>query len=426
MLPNLANTSLVAFKYREYRIFWVAAAFSNIGMWSLIFGRLWLMRTLTDSELMLGLETAASLGPVLIFSVWGGVLADRVNRLKLVRVTRLMFAALAALTGVLIATDTVQPWHVLAISAATGILLSFDIPSRSAMVATIVPKEHLAGAIAMYSVVFGAASIAGPALFAPLVSSVGLEGLFFIIAASYVLTTASLMLMSPVGHKMASNSVSAWRGLTEGFEYLRDNRVIAGLIGLGIFGGLVGLSYATLLPVFADDVFGGDEQTYGNLLLGSGIGGLIATGAIVVLGKRVRPAMYLTLSGSAFGALLVLFAQSDQLVTAAFTLALVGAARTVYQTMSQTLVQTLVSPEYRGRVMGINQFTWGASSLGGLLMGALAEVYSAPTALTIGGTLMFGAVVAVGVTLLRPAWSTDGTEAEAPTIDTAPTRQPPR
>lgn len=414
MLAKFENTSLAAFKYREYRIFWVAAAFSNLGMWSLIFGRLWLMRTLTDSEFMLGLETAANLGPVLIFSVWGGVLADRVNRLKLVRVTRLMFAALAALTGVLIATNTVEPWHVLAISVGTGILLSFDIPSRTAMVATIVPREHLAGAIAMYSVVFGVAAIAGPALFAPLVNTLGLEGLFFIIAGAYVLTTASLMLMSPAGHKMASNSVSAWRGLTEGFEYLRDNRVIAALIGLGIFGGLVGLSYTTLLPVFADEVFKGDEQTYGNLLLGSGVGGLIATAVIVGLGKRVRPALYLTLSGAGFGALLVLFAQSDRLVTAMFALALVGAARTVYQTMNQTLVQTLVSPEYRGRIMGISQFTWGASSLGGLLMGALAQVYSAPLALTIGGTLMFGAVVAVGVTLLRPLWAVDRSEPEDP------------
>lgn len=413
MLPNLGNTSLAAFKYREYRIFWVAAAFSNLGMWSLIFGRLWLMRTLTDSEFMLGLETAANLGPVLVFSVWGGVLADRVNRLKLIRVTRLMFAALAALTGVLIATNTVEPWHVIAISIGTGILLSFDIPSRSAMVATIVPKEHLAGAIAMYSIVFGVASIAGPALFAPLVNTLGLEGLFFIIAASYVLTTASLMFMSPVGHKMASNSVSAWQGLTEGFEYLRDNRVIAGLIGLGIFGGLVGLSYATLLPVFADEVFGGDEKTYGNLLLGSGVGGLVATAGIVLLGNRVRPALYLTISGSAFGAFLVLFAQSEQLITAAFALAFVGAARTVYQTMNQTLVQTLVEPEFRGRIMGINQFTWGASSLGGLMMGALAQFYGAPFALTLGGTLMFGAVVAVGMTVLRPLWAVDRNATEA-------------
>lgn len=381
-------------------------------MWALIFGRLWLMRTLTESEFMLGLETAANLGPVLIFSMWGGVLADRVNRLKLIRVTRLMFAALAALTGVLIATDVILPWHLIAISVGTGILLSFDIPSRSAMVASIVPKEHLAGAIAMYSIVFGVAAIAGPALFAPLVNALGLEGLFFIIAGSYVLTTASLMLMSPVGHRMESSRVSAWRGLKEGFQYLRENRTIGGVIGLGIFGGLVGLSYQTLIPVFADEVFAGGERTYGNLLLASGIGGLIATLVIVMLGKRVRPATYLTVSGSIFSAALVLFARSDILLLAMIALAVIGASRTVYQTMNQTLVQTLVDPEYRGRIIGIGQFTWGASSLGGLLMGALAQLYGAPFALTLGGTLMFGAVIAVGVTILRPLWAIERTEPE--------------
>lgn len=409
---NFGNTAFAAFRYREYRIFWIAAAFSNIGMWALIFGRLWLMRTLTDSEFMLGLETAANLGPVLIFSMWGGVLADRVNRLKLIRVTRLMFAALAALTGVLIATDVIVPWHLIVISIGTGILLSFDIPSRSAMVASIVPKEHLAGAIAMYSIVFGVAAIAGPALFAPLVNALGLEGLFFIIAGSYVLTTASLMLMSPVGHRMESSRVSAWRGLKEGFQYLRENRTIGGVIGLGIFGGLVGLSYQTLIPVFADEIFAGGERTYGNLLLASGVGGLIATLVIVMLGNRVRPAIYLTVSGSVFGAALVLFARSDILLLAMIALAIIGASRTIYQTMNQTLVQTLVAPEYRGRIIGIGQFTWGASSLGGLLMGALAQLYGAPFALTLGGTLMFGAVIAVGVTILRPLWANERAEPE--------------
>jgi hypothetical protein len=108
----------------------------------------------------------------------------------------------------------------------------------------------------------------------------------------------------------------------------------------------------------------------------------------------------------------VLFARSDILLLAMISLAVIGASRTVYQTMNQTLVQTLVDPEYRGRIIGIGQFTWGASSLGGLLMGALAQLYGAPFALTLGGTLMFGAVIAVGVTILRPLWVIERTEPE--------------
>ena len=199
LIPVLSGTSFEAFRYREYRYFWLAAAFSNIGMWTLVYGRLWLMRTLTDSEWLLGLVATASLGPVLFLSMWGGVLADRVNRLYPRAVHETHVCGHNPVTAVLIATDVIRPWHVIAISAGTGVLMSFDIPSRSAMVATIVPRRHLAGAIAMYSIVFGAASIIGPALFAPLVLLWGLEGLFFIVAASYLLTVLTLMLMNPKG-----------------------------------------------------------------------------------------------------------------------------------------------------------------------------------------------------------------------------------
>ena len=104
------GTGFVAFKYQEYRLFWLAAAFSNIGMWALIYGRLWLMHQLTNSPFMVGLTTTSSLLPVLLFSIWGGVIADRVNRLKLVRVTRLMFAIVAVVTGFLITIEVIVPF----------------------------------------------------------------------------------------------------------------------------------------------------------------------------------------------------------------------------------------------------------------------------------------------------------------------------
>ena len=157
---------------------------------------------------MVGLVTTASLGPLLIFSLFGGVVADRANRLKLLRLTRAMFAALAVLTGVLIATEVIRDWHVIAISVATGMLLSFDIPSRSAMLPALVPRDHLAGAIALYSIVFGGAAVVGPAFFAPLVNLWGLEGVFFIIGASYVLTVGALMFMNPCDHTPTARSTA--------------------------------------------------------------------------------------------------------------------------------------------------------------------------------------------------------------------------
>ena len=192
---------LAAFRYREYRLYWIGGAFSNIGMWALIFGRLWLMHSLTESALYLGLVTTSSLGPILLFSVWGGVLADRVNRLKLVLATRALFAALALLNGALISTDVIRPWQVIVLSLLTGILLSFDIPSRQAMLPRLVPRERLVNAIALYSMLFSASSIVGPGFFAPLVNLWGLDGLFYLIGGSYLLTVALMSLMKPSLHQ---------------------------------------------------------------------------------------------------------------------------------------------------------------------------------------------------------------------------------
>lgn len=397
----LSGTSYSAFKYREYRLFWIAAAFSNIGMWSLVWGRLWLMRTLTESEVTLGLVATANLAPVLVFSMWGGVLADRFNRLKIVRFTRLMFAVATLGTGVLIQSDLIEPWHLLAISAATGTLLAFDIPSRSAMVATIVPKEHLAGAISLYSIVFGSAAIIGPVVFRPLVGAWGLEGLFYVIGASYVLTVVTLMMMSPKGHKVAATSKTAIEGLIQGFVYLKHQKTIASVIMLGVTLGLFGSSFETLLPVFTDEIFDGGENTYGDLLLGAGIGGLAATTAITLIGKRVRPALYLLIAGLGVGIMQLTFARMEVLNVAIVVAGIMGGFKVVLGTMNTTVVQTLVDEEFRGRVMSINQLTWGASALGGLLMGYLAQRFDAPTAMTVGGSVAILATVIVGQRLIR-------------------------
>lgn len=397
----LSGTSYSAFKYREYRLFWIAAAFSNIGMWSLVWGRLWLMRTLTESEVTLGLVATANLAPVLVFSMWGGVLADRFNRLKIVRFTRLMFAVATLGTGVLIQSDLIEPWHLLAISAATGTLLAFDIPSRSAMVASIVPKEHLAGAISLYSIVFGSAAIIGPVVFRPLVGAWGLEGLFYVIGASYVLTVVTLMMMSPKGHKVAATSKTAVEGLIQGFVYLKKQKTIASVIMLGVTLGLFGSSFETLLPVFTDEIFEGGENTYGDLLLGAGIGGLAATTAITLIGKRVRPALYLLIAGLGVGIMQLTFARMEVLNVAIVVAGIMGGFKVVLGTMNTTVVQTLVDEEFRGRVMSINQLTWGASALGGLLMGYLAQRFDAPTAMTVGGSVAILATVIVGQRLIR-------------------------
>jgi MFS family permease len=391
-LPNISavksilnGSGLAVFQHREYRYFWTAAAFSNIGMWALIYGRLWLMHSLTDSPLMVGLVTTASLGPVLVLSLWGGALADRINRLRMVQVTRGLFALLALFTGVLVASGVVQPWHVVAISVVTGALLAFDIPSRSAMLPALLPREQLASGVALYSLVFGGAAIAGPALFAPLVELWGLAGIFFIIGGAYILTVLVLLLMDSRLHRRVGEKATLLRGAMEGIKYLRRHRPLLGITLLGVALGLFGSSFEALLPAFADNVLTGGVGAYSRLLLAEGIGALAATLSIAILGSRVQPTRYLFVSGLGFGLALLVLGLAPSLVVAALIIGLVGGMRVVFGTMSTTMMQTLAAEEFRGRVMSLHQLTWGSTAIGSLMMGALGEGWGVSPAISAGG-----------------------------------------
>ncbi len=428
----LRRTGFAVFGYREYRLFWIAAAFSNVGMWTLVYGRLWLMRTLTDSEILLGLVTAATMAPVMVFSIWGGVVADTVNRLRLLRYTRFLFAVAGLVTAVLIATEIIEAWHLLAISAVTGVMLAFDIPTRGAMVASLVPREQLPSAISLYSVVFGGAAILGPSLFHPLVSTVGMEGLFFIVSASYVLTVVTLMRMDHGLHEVKSRAVlpgsrvrgndgvesgddstaiekssigsgarARVRDMVEGVKYVRRETTIAVLIGYGVLIGIVATPFETLLPVITQEVYQGDTETYGRFLLAVGIGGLVATFTITLIGTRARPPLYLTIGGVAVGLCYFAFGAVDAFMFGLGIAGVVGALSVVKGTMSTTVVQTLVTDEFRGRVMSLMNFTWGAQAVGALFMGTLAQLWGAPFAFGVAGVMAVLATVGVWLVALR-------------------------
>jgi MFS family permease len=389
---------LTALGYREYRLFWLGGAFSNIGMWALIYGRLWLMHDLTDSPLMLGVVTASSLGPVLVLSIWGGVVADRVNRLRLVTVTRAMFSGLALLTGVLVATDVIQPWHLIAISLGTGVLLSFDIPSRQAMLPNLVPAERLVNAIALYSFLSAGSAIIGPSFFAPLVHIWGVEGLFFLIGVAYALTVAMLLMMKPLPQKPHAAKGWLWRGLKEGLGYAKEHRMILNLLGLGIVGGMFGLSFETLLPVFADQVLSGDVSRYGWLLMSIGVGGITGTATLAWIGTLRNAAIIHLIAGAGLGISLMVFSQINWFPAALIMLGMVGGFSVIFLTINNTMVQGVGDEEFRGRVMSLHQLTWGVTAVGGLVMGALAQITDAPLALMVAGL-----ITVVGTTVFSTA-----------------------
>jgi MFS family permease len=354
----------------------------------LIAGRLWLMKELSDSPTMLGLVTASSLGPTLLLTMWGGVMADRVNRTKLIMVTRVLFATIAFATGILITFELITPWHIIVTSLATSILLAFDIPSRQAMVANLVPKHLLPNAISLYALLPGGASVIGPALLSPTVTVIGLEGLFFLVGIAYLLTVFSFALIKTRAISNKSQGHSIWHNLKQGVFYIRDQRQITSLILIAIVFGVFGMSFTTLLPIFADKVFQGGLSSYSLLLLAEGVGGLL--GAIVITkSSTIKSSINLFIVGAVgFSLTLMLFSQSGSLTIGIGIINLVGVTSVMFNTLNNVVIQTLVSEEYRGRVMSIHQFTWGSTAIGGLLLGYLTSIISAPTTLLLSSILL--------------------------------------
>ena len=354
----------------------------------MIAGRLWLMKELSDSPIMLGFVTASSLGPMLFLTLWGGVIADRVNRTKLIMITRVLFATIAFTTGVLITFQLIVPWHVIVTSLATSILLAFDIPSRQAMVANLVPKHLLPNAISLYALLPGGASVIGPALLSPTVTIIGLEGLFFLVGIAYLLTVVSFALIKTRAISNNNKGHSIWHNMKQGVFYIRNQRQIASLILIAIVFGVFGMSFTTLLPIFADKVFLGGLNSYSLLLLAEGVGGLV--GAIVITkSATVKSSINLFIVGAVgFSLSLMLFSQSGSLTIGVGLITLVGATSVMFNTLNNVIIQTLVSEEYRGRVMSIHQFTWGSTAIGGLLLGYLASIIPAPTTLLLSSLVL--------------------------------------
>ena len=401
MISGIEKTGFIVLAHREYRFFWLAAIFSNVGMWALVYGRLWLMHSLTDSPLWVGLTTTASLGPLLLLSPFGGVVADRINRLRFLRITRAVFAVLAIVTGVLIATDVLEPWHLLSISLVTGGLLAFDSPSRGAMLPALVPQHHLSSAIALYSMIFGGASILGPAAFAPLVEVWGLEGVFFVIGGLYWMTVATLCFMKTDIHKPRTPSTSIFQGLVDGLKYVRRNQPVFAVILMGIFMGVFGSSFEALLPIFSDSIVSGGIGIYSQLLLLEGVGGLLAMLGVAILGLKIHPGRFYVVAGISFAFSLIALSRIDWLVGALVVIGIIGSCRVVFQTMGITLIQTLTVDEFRGRVLSLDQLTWGSAALGGLIMGGIGQYVSVRFAMGFGGIVLASAIVLLTSVFLK-------------------------
>ncbi len=341
----------------------------------------YLVYTLTGSAAMLGIVGFASGLPMWLFSLYGGLVADRIPRRILLIITQAAMMILAFILAGLVFLDLIQPWHIIVLAFLLGIANAFDAPARHSFVVELVEREDLTNAIALNATMFNAATVVGPAVAGITYAAFGSAWCFMLNGFSFIAVIISLlfMRMKPVVRQELPKS-NALSQIKDGFVYVRKNRVISQLIAsLGVLS-VFGFSLVYLLPLWAVDILGGDVKTNGLLLSARGLGSLMGALTIAVLGHRRIKGKIWTLGSLVSPVALVVFAFTRWLPLSVIMLAVLGWGIMSMANTTNALVQSQISDEMRGRVMGIYSLIFmGSMPLGSLVVGGLAEILT-PTA----------------------------------------------
>jgi MFS family permease len=380
---------LRALRHRDFRLFWSGQLVSLAGTWMQSVAQGWLMHRLTGSAWMLGLLGFMQFLPVLLLSLPAGVVADRVDKRRLILTTQ-SSALLQALTlALIVTTGVVQPWMILGLALLFGTINAFDLPARQSFLIELVGREDLPNAIALNSAAFNTARVLGPALAGVLVAVAGEAACFWINAGSYLVVIAMLLRLG--GGRAFRPAAAAAGSLAEGVRYALGLPSIRNLlILLGVTAGL-GFQYMVLLPVYARDLLRAGPQVYGLLVTAFGIGSLAS--AVLMTGRQDRWALRrnLLIGLTTAGIAMIAFAWSRTLPLSFAAGMAAGFGLILYVASTNTLLQLTTEDRLRGRVMSLYTLMFiGTAPIGAIVSGWIAQHRGAPVATTVSAAVLLG------------------------------------
>lgn len=396
--------TFAALSHRNYRLWFIGQLISMAGVWMQNTAQGYLAFELTQSPAFLGYLGFAGGLPSWAFTLYGGVVADRVSRRTLMVVTQAVMMVLAFVLAGLVATDLVQSWQLVLMAVLLGIANAFDAPARQAFVVEMVTREDLTNAIALNSTMFNAAAVVGPAIAGVVYALWGPAWCFTINGLSYLAVIAALLAMRLPPFTPRQRQASAMVEMRQGLGYVRRDRVVRTLILNMAVIAMFGISLVNLLPAWSVDVLGGDVRTNGALLAARGVGAMVGALMIAALGSRVMRGRIWSVGSFVMPAAMLAFAAVRLVPLSMAALALVGWSFMVVANTSNAMVQTTVPDDLRGRVMGIYTLMFfGGMPLGALLIGSLAEKTSEPAAVVINAAvvLLVAAVVWLRLPYIR-------------------------
>ncbi len=377
-----------AFTYRDFRTLWAGAFTSTIGTWMQKVAQSWLVLKLTGSAFFLGLDDFLAQLPILLFTLIGGVIADRHDRRRLLIASQYVQMAAAFVLAALVFFDVVRIWHILALSFVTGLAQAFGGPAYQSLIPSLVPKADLPNAIALNSIQFNLARVIGPLIAAVVLATWGTAACFGLNGLSFTVVIVALMSLH-VAHTPPATRTSLMEEMRGGLHYVKRQRMLVTLTVLAFISTFLALPLLTFLPIFAQNIFHREAGQYAVMLAFSGAGAVIGALVVAWLGKFRHMGLTLLSVQLIFGLLIVAFAWSRALWLSHLLLFFSGAALITVFSLTASLVQLIAPDHLRGRVVSIYMVAFrGGMPLGSLAGGYVASLTSAPLVLGVNGVLL--------------------------------------
>jgi predicted MFS family arabinose efflux permease len=377
-----------AFQYRDFRLMWIGACTSSIGTWMQIVAQGWLIYRLSHSARLLAADQFLGGIPIFALSLIGGVVADRVERHKILLVSQYVQMASAAILTLLVAIGIVHVWQILCLSFVSGVAQAFGGPAYSALIPTLVEREDMPNAIALNSIQFNMAVTIGPALAGITLARLGEKWCFGLNALSFLAPIISLSMIS-TRFLPQPTTESMLKSLKQGIKFVRLQESMGALIVLAFCMTALGMPLRTYIPVFVKDIFHRGPETYGNLLSLMGVGSIFGSLLVAGRGSQQSKGRFALVVLICLGMGISGFAVSKILRVSDLMLIIVGASMMVVFATVTSLVQLITTNEMRGRVMSVYNCAFrGGMPMGNLLTGWLVPIFSAPVVLGVNGLLL--------------------------------------
>jgi MFS family permease len=387
---NFGQT-FAALRHRNYRLWFIGQLVSLVGTWMQTTAQGYLVFQLTHSPAYLGYVGFAAGAPSWLFMLYGGVVADRMPRRRLLLLTQTGMMILAFIQAVLTFSEMIRPWHIVLLALGLGVANAFDAPARQAFVVEMVDREDLTNAIALNSSMFNLATVVGPSVAGLTYAFLGPAWCFTINGVSFIAVIAALLLMRLTPNLAPRRATAALEDLKEGLRYVASHLIIRTIVSVAAVISLFGLAFMTLIPAWATTIMGGDATTNGWLLGARGVGALIGALMIAALGNFNGRGRLLTIGSFVFPVMVLFFAQMRWLPLSLLTLVGAGWGFMVLFNLANNLIQTLVPDELRGRVVSIYTLGFfGLMPLGALLAGWAAEWIGEPNTVALSALISLG------------------------------------